>query len=160
MIFPGFAKKVVSTTYNFFLSRKMMKMYMRLYSTDQANCFKHFCNHSTTYKINLLRYLFLMHTGILLFPSNTNSRCCCKRMAPTAGQNLDYFYPHFIQEISRVVLKKILLYSICPWHLKCPWYSIGLHDCCSCVYFMGYGLDMNAWVTVRVLVKQLSWFPI
>ena len=28
-----------------------------------------------------------------------NSRCCCNEMPSRARQNLDYFYPHFIQKL-------------------------------------------------------------
>ena len=48
--------------------------------------------------------------------SNSNSRCCCNKTLQTAGCNLDYFYPYFIQEISKVVFKKIQWCNIGPWH--------------------------------------------
>ena len=43
-----------------------------------------------------------------------NSRWFCNKMPPTTVKNLEYFYPHSIQEISEVVFEKTLLCNICP----------------------------------------------
>ena len=37
-----------------------------------------------------------------------NRRCCYLETPPTAGRNLDFFYPHYIREINKVVFKKTL----------------------------------------------------
>ena len=33
-----------------------------------------------------------------------NSWCCCNKMSSIAGCNLNYIYPHFVQEISEILL--------------------------------------------------------
>ena len=60
---------------------------------------------------------YMLWTWLAWIECTCNRRCCCNEMPPKAGQNVDYFYASFIQEISKVVLKKILSCNACPWHL-------------------------------------------
>ena len=46
-----------------------------------------------------------------------NSGYCFNKTPPMAGRNLNLFYLHVIQEITKVVSKKILSCNICPWRL-------------------------------------------
>ena len=49
---------------------------------------------------------------ILTNSLHCNSRYCFNETPPTAGPNLDYFYPHFIQESANLLSRKFCLYAL------------------------------------------------
>ena len=51
------------------------------------------------------------------FMGRPNRRCCWLETPPTAGRNLDFYYPYCIGEISKVVFKKNC-HAICPVKFK------------------------------------------
>ena len=53
---------------------------------------------------------FVSHSGVWSRSKTTAlpmrvcfNRCCLLEMPPTVGRNLDFFYPHYTGEISKVV---------------------------------------------------------